>query len=67
MNTSQQLCEDYQRIEQAIRYLDTNFQHQPDLAEIAASVHLSEYHFQRLFTGGDQPQTLPAILDQRER
>jgi AraC family transcriptional regulator of adaptative response/methylated-DNA-[protein]-cysteine methyltransferase len=50
MNTYQQLCEDYQRIEQAIRYLDTNFQRQPDLAEIAASVHLSEYHFQRLFT-----------------
>jgi AraC family transcriptional regulator of adaptative response/methylated-DNA-[protein]-cysteine methyltransferase len=50
MNTYHQLSEDYQRIEQAIRYLDTNFQHQPDLAEIAASVHLSEYHFQRLFT-----------------
>ncbi len=50
MNTYQQLSEDYQRIEQAIRYLEANFQHQPDLSEIAASVHLSEYHFQRLFT-----------------
>jgi AraC family transcriptional regulator of adaptative response/methylated-DNA-[protein]-cysteine methyltransferase len=50
MNTYHQLSEDYERIEQAIRYLDANYQRQPELAEIAASVHLSEYHFQRLFT-----------------
>ncbi len=50
MNTYQQLSDDYQRIEQAIRYLEANFQRQPDLNEVAASVHLSEYHFQRLFT-----------------
>jgi AraC family transcriptional regulator of adaptative response/methylated-DNA-[protein]-cysteine methyltransferase len=50
MNTFLQLSDDYQRIEQAIRYLEANFQRQPELAEIAASVHLSEYHFQRLFT-----------------
>jgi AraC family transcriptional regulator of adaptative response/methylated-DNA-[protein]-cysteine methyltransferase len=50
MNTYHQLSEDYQRVEQAIRYLEANFQRQPELAEIAASVHLSEYHFQRLFT-----------------
>ena len=41
--------EDYVRIEQAIRYLESNFQDQPSLDEIAASVHLSKYHFQRLF------------------
>ncbi len=40
---------DYQRIEQAIQYLENNFQSQPSLEEIAASVHLSKYHFQRLF------------------
>jgi AraC family transcriptional regulator of adaptative response/methylated-DNA-[protein]-cysteine methyltransferase len=40
---------DYQRIEQAIHYLEQNFQSQPSLDEIAASVHLSKYHFQRLF------------------
>ena len=40
---------DYQRIEQAIIYLEQNFQNQPSLDEIAASVHLSKYHFQRLF------------------
>jgi AraC family transcriptional regulator of adaptative response/methylated-DNA-[protein]-cysteine methyltransferase len=50
MNTYYQLSEDYTRIEQAIRDLEANFQRQPELAEIAASVHLSEYHFQRLFT-----------------
>ena len=40
---------DYQRIEQAIQYLEKNFQSQPSLEEIASSVHLSKYHFQRLF------------------
>ena len=43
-------AEDYRRIEQAILYLDANYDRQPSLKEIAASVHLSEYHFQRLFT-----------------
>jgi len=50
MNTYHQYSEDYLRIEQAIRYLEANYQRQPELAEIAASVHLSEFHFQRLFT-----------------
>jgi len=49
-NNFQQLCEDYQRIEQAIYFLEKNFQHQPELKEIAASTGLSEYHFQRIFT-----------------
>jgi AraC family transcriptional regulator of adaptative response/methylated-DNA-[protein]-cysteine methyltransferase len=40
----------YQRIEQAIRYLEENFQHQPELDEIAEKVHLSPFHFQRIFT-----------------
>ena len=40
---------DYQRIEQAIRYLEQNFRRRPDLEEMAASVHLSKFHFQRLF------------------
>lgn len=40
---------DYARIEKAIHYLDANFRKQPGLPEIAAQVHLSEYHFQRLF------------------
>lgn len=40
---------DYRRIEQAILFLEQNFHRQPRLAEVARSVHLSEYHFQRLF------------------
>jgi AraC family transcriptional regulator of adaptative response/methylated-DNA-[protein]-cysteine methyltransferase len=44
------LSQDYERVEQAIVFLEENFQRQPELKEIAASIHLSEYHFQRLFT-----------------
>ena len=45
-----QLSNDYQRVEQAIAFLEENSFRQPELKEIAASVNLSEYHFQRLFT-----------------
>jgi AraC family transcriptional regulator, regulatory protein of adaptative response / methylated-DNA-[protein]-cysteine methyltransferase len=45
-----QLSEDYARIEQAIRYIETNSYRQPDLNEVAVHIGLSEYHFQRLFT-----------------
>lgn len=45
-----QLNEDYLRIEQAILYLEKNAPRQPELGEIAGSVGLSEFHFQRLFT-----------------
>src|SRR6187431_2797792 len=40
----------YQRIEEAIQYLEKNFQRQPELDEVAENVHLSPFHFQRLFT-----------------
>lgn len=40
----------YSRIAKAIEYIQHNFQQQPNLAEIAAHVHLSPAHFQRLFT-----------------
>jgi len=50
MTNLSQLSKDYQRIEQAIRFLETNAHRQPDLAEVADHVGLSEYHFQRLFT-----------------
>jgi AraC family transcriptional regulator, regulatory protein of adaptative response / methylated-DNA-[protein]-cysteine methyltransferase len=40
----------YLRIEQAIRYLEENFQNQPELEDVAEKVHLSPFHFQRLFT-----------------
>jgi len=47
--TSETISSDYYRIEQALRYLQVNYRQQPSLTEIAGSVHLSEYHFQRLF------------------
>lgn len=40
----------YQRIEQAIKFLEENFQRQPELEEVAEKVHLSPFHFQRIFT-----------------
>jgi AraC family transcriptional regulator, regulatory protein of adaptative response / methylated-DNA-[protein]-cysteine methyltransferase len=45
-----QLSDDYSRIEQVIYYLQKNAYRQPSLSDIAGSIHLSEYHFQRLFT-----------------
>lgn len=41
---------DYQRIEQAIHFINEHRDNQPSLAEIAEAVSLSEYHFQRLFS-----------------
>lgn len=48
--TFSQAAIDYQRIEKAIAFLVDNFHDQPGLREIAARVHMSEYHFQRLFS-----------------
>jgi len=46
----QSMSEDYERIEKAIHYLDERFPDQPDLSEVAKSVNLSPWHFQRLFS-----------------
>ncbi len=46
----QQLSQDYERIEQAIRFLQSHHHEQPTLSEMAQRVNLSEYHFQRLFS-----------------
>ncbi|HEY6955120.1 MAG TPA: methylated-DNA--[protein]-cysteine S-methyltransferase [Flavisolibacter sp.] len=40
----------FNRIAEAIGYLTCNFREQPDLDEVAKRVHLSSFHFQRLFT-----------------
>jgi AraC family transcriptional regulator of adaptative response/methylated-DNA-[protein]-cysteine methyltransferase len=40
----------FDRIEEAIGYLTTHFKNQPSLDEVAEKIHLSPYHFQRLFT-----------------
>jgi len=39
----------YNRIAQAIIFIKNNFKQQPNLEQIAAHVHLSPYHFQRIF------------------
>lgn len=41
---------DYERVARAIGYLRRNAAGQPDLAAAARHIHLSEHHFQRLFT-----------------
>jgi len=40
----------YIRIAEAIEYIRENFKDQPNLDDVAAKVHLSPFHFQRLFT-----------------
>ena len=47
MNAQQHL--NYNRIATAIDFIKDNFKAQPGLEEIAAAVHLSPFHFQRLF------------------
>jgi AraC family transcriptional regulator of adaptative response/methylated-DNA-[protein]-cysteine methyltransferase len=41
--------DDYRRIEKAIRFIEDNVTSQPNLEDIARSVHLSKYHFDRMF------------------
>lgn len=41
---------DYDRIAQAIAFIDANFKDQPDLATVAGHVGLSPSHFQRIFS-----------------
>lgn len=48
MNEQQQL--NYNRIAEAIAYIKNNFKKQPNLDEVAEQVHLSPFHFQRLFS-----------------
>lgn len=44
-----QQSEDFQRIEKAIQFIEENFKSQPTLDQMARRVHLSKYHFDRLF------------------
>jgi len=48
MNTQKDI--NYNRIAEAIEYIQTNFKEQPNLDEVAKKVHLSPFHFQRLFS-----------------
>ncbi len=45
-----QQYEDYLLVERAIAYIESHYKEQPDLDEIAQNMHMSKYHFQRVFT-----------------
>lgn len=55
---------DYDRIEKAMVYMVDRAADQPSLAEIAAHIHLSPYHFQRLFCrwAGTTPKRFLQVL-----
>ncbi len=41
---------DYYRIAEALKYIKDNMQNQPNLEEVAKQIHVSPFHFQRLFS-----------------
>jgi len=47
MNEQEQV--NYQRIAEAIEYIKVHYKDQPSLDLIAENVHISPFHFQRLF------------------
>lgn len=55
---------DYERIAKAITFIETRLNSQPSLNEIAEHVHLSPYHFQRLFSrwAGVTPKRFLQVL-----
>ena len=55
---------DYQRIAQAIEFINANAKQHPSLENIAAHLHLSPFHFQRLFSqwAGVAPKKYLQIL-----
>src|SRR6185437_396326 len=48
MSTQKEI--NYNRIAQAIDYIKKNFKEQPSLYEVAANLHVSPFHFQRIFS-----------------
>src|SRR5574340_31667 len=63
-----QYSDDYALVEKAITFLDQNAELQPDLADVAKAVGVSEFHFQRTFThwAGISPKRFLQFLT-RER
>lgn len=55
---------DYERIARAISYLSDHVREQPSLEAVAAHVHLSPFHFQRLFSrwAGTTPKRFLQVL-----
>ncbi len=64
MKTDPQPISDYERIAQAIAFIEKQCDCQPALEEIAAHLHLSPFHFQRLFSrwAGVTPKRYLQIL-----
>ncbi|MBZ2188810.1 methylated-DNA--[protein]-cysteine S-methyltransferase [Alcanivorax sp. JB21] len=61
---------DYERVEKAMAYMVDHASRQPSLDEVAAQVHLSPYHFQRLFSrwAGTTPKRfLQAVTLERSK
>ena len=61
---------DYERVERAIAYIAAHVDRQPCLDEVAAHVHLSPFHFQRLFQrwAGTTPKRFLQVMTlQRSR
>ncbi|HXF61727.1 MAG TPA: methylated-DNA--[protein]-cysteine S-methyltransferase [Caldilineaceae bacterium] len=48
--TALEQAADYALVAQAIAYLEAHFQEQPGLDELAAQLHISPFHLQRVFT-----------------
>ncbi len=44
------MSSDYEKIAQAINFIEKHQPQQPNLAQIAEHLHMSEFHFQRLFS-----------------
>ena len=55
---------DYERIARAISFINTRLKHQPSLEEISAHLHMSPFHFQRVFSrwAGVTPKKYLQIL-----
>lgn len=65
MNTLyREIGTDYARIEKAILFLEENYREQPSLDQLAAGLHLSKYHFQRMFSrwAGISPKRFIQLL-----
>jgi AraC family transcriptional regulator of adaptative response/methylated-DNA-[protein]-cysteine methyltransferase len=64
MNTLERNMTDYDRIAQAINFIIARANNQPSLEEIATHLHLSPFHFQRLFSrwAGVTPKRFLQVL-----
>ncbi|UOQ65868.1 bifunctional transcriptional activator/DNA repair enzyme AdaA [Hymenobacter volaticus] len=64
LHLTSQVALDYARVEQAIAFIAANYTQHPTLEDIAAHVHVSPFHFNRLFTrwAGISPQRFVRFL-----